>query len=110
VHADLERIVSADEEARSRVALAEQRRERELTTGRTGRDASIEARRREAHEALDRELQAIRSEGDARVDELRRQQEQYLTTLTASGERRFDEAVALYRRVVCEVTSCEVSS
>lgn len=105
MHADLERIVSADEEARSRVALAEQRRERELTTERTARDASIEARRREAHEALDRELQAIRSEGDARVDELRRQQEQYRATLTTAGERRFDEAVVLYRRIVCEVPS-----
>ena len=110
MHADLERIVSADEEARSRVALAEQRRERELTTERTARDASIEARRREAHEALERQLQAIRSEGDARVAALRRQQEQYQAMLSAAGDRRFDEAVALYRRLVCEVTSCEVPS
>ncbi|HEX6642665.1 MAG TPA: hypothetical protein VF215_16215 [Thermoanaerobaculia bacterium] len=105
MHADLERIVSADEEARSRVALAEQRRERELTAERAARDAAIEARRREVQDALDRELQAIRSEGDAHVAELRRQHQQYLATLTAAGERRFDEAVALYRRIVCEVPS-----
>jgi hypothetical protein len=105
VHADLERIVSADEEARSRVALAEQRQERELTAERAARDAAIEARRRDVQDALDRELQAIRSEGDAHVAELRRQHQQYLATLTAAGERRFDEAVALYRRIVCEVPS-----
>lgn len=103
MHADLEKIVSADEEARSRVALAEQRRERELTAERAARDAAIDGRRRDAQEALERELQAIRSEGDALIATLQRQQEQYLLTLTAAGERRFDEAVALYRRIVCEV-------
>ena len=105
MHADLERIVSADEEARSRVALAEQRRERELTAERAARDAAIDGRRREAQETLERELQAIRSEGDAQVAALQRRQEQYLAALTAVGERRFDEAVALYRRIVCEVPS-----
>ena len=105
MHADLERIVSADEEARSRVELAEQRRERELTAERAARDAAIDGRRREAQEALERELQAIRSEGDAQVAALQRRQEQYLAALTAAGERRFDEAVTLYRRIVCEVPS-----
>lgn len=105
MHTDLERIVLADEEARSRVALAEQRRERELTAERTTRDAAVEVRRREAQEALERELQAIRSEGDVQVAALRRQQEEYLATLAAAGERRFEEAVALYRRIVCEVPS-----
>lgn len=105
MHADLERIVSADEEARSRVALAEQRRERELTAERAARDAAVDARRREAQEALEQDLQAIRSEGDGQVAALQRQQEEYRATLTAAGERRFDEAVALYRRIVCEVPS-----
>ena len=105
MHADLESIVSADEEARSRVALAEQRRERELTAERASRDAALDARRREAQDALERELQAIRSEGDGQVAALQRQQEEYLATLSAAGARRFDEAVALYRRIVCEVPS-----
>lgn len=105
MHADLERIVSADEEARSRVALAERGRERELTAERAARDAAVDARRREAQEALEQELRAIRSEGDGQVAALQRQQEEYRATLTAAGERRFDEAVALYRRIVCEVPS-----
>lgn len=103
MHSDLELIVSADEEARARVALEEQRREREVTAARTKRDDAIAARRTEATAALERELQVIREDGDARVAELQRQQEQFRAALDEAGERKFDEAVALYLRIVCEV-------
>ena len=102
MHPDLEVIVSADEEARSRVALSDERRERELAVARAVHDASIERRRREWSDALERELQAIRGEGDARVAELQRQQAQYVASLAEAGERQFDDAVALYLRIVCE--------
>lgn len=105
MHSDLEAIVSADEEARSRVTFAEERRDRELAAARAACDAAIQARRREVVDALDRELQAIRAEGDAAADALQRQQARYLATLAAAGERNFDEAVALYLRIVCEVAS-----
>lgn len=103
MHPDLELIVSADEEARARVALAEQRHERDVTAARSECDAAIAARRKEATDALDRELQVIRAGGNARIAELQRQQEQFRDALTAAGERKFDEAVALYLRIVCEV-------
>lgn len=103
MHPDLELIVSADEEARARVALAEQRHERDVTAARSECDAAIAARRKEATDALDRELQVIRAGGNARIAELQRQQEQFRGALTAAGERKFDEAVALYLRIVCEV-------
>ena len=103
MHPDLELIVSADEEVRARVALAEQRREREVSAARTKRDDAIAARRTEATDALARELQVIREDGDARVAELQRQQEQFRAALYEAGERKFDEAVALYLRIVCEV-------
>lgn len=103
MHPDLEAIVSADEEARSRIALAEERREREVAGASARRDAAIEARRKEAAGALERELQAIRAEGDARLAELQRRQEQYLAALADVGERRLDDAVALYLRIVREV-------
>ena len=105
MHPDLEAIVSADEEARARVSLEEERRERELSSARAARDAAIEARRKDAADALERELQAIRSAGDARVAELQRQHTQFLTALAEGGERRFEEAVALYLRIVGEVAS-----
>lgn len=103
MHPDLELIVSADEEARARVALAEQRYERDVTAARTECDAAIAARRKEATDALERELQVIRGDGDARVAGLQRQQEQFRAALSEAGERKFDEAVALYLRIVCEV-------
>jgi len=105
MHPDLELILSADEEARARVALAEQRHERELSAARATRDAAIATARKEAFDSLERELQAIRAEGDDLVAKLRRQHAQYLATLTEIGERKFGDAVALYQRIVREVAS-----
>ncbi len=103
MHPDLEAIVAADEEARSRVAFAEERREREVSAARADRDASIAARKKAASDALENELQVIRAEGDSRIETLRRQQEQYLASLAAAGEMRIDDGVALFLRTVCEV-------
>ncbi len=104
MHPDLELIVSADEEARARVALAEQRYEREVTAARTERDLAIAARRKAVSDALEQDLRVIREGGDARVAELQRQQEQFRAALAEAGERKLDEAVALYLRIVCEVS------
>jgi hypothetical protein len=103
VHPDLEAIVSADEEARSRVALEEQRRTRELAAARSERDAGIESRRREVAEALERDLRMIAEDGDARIAQMQRQQAQFLAALAATGERRLEEAVALFLSLVGEV-------
>ena len=105
MHPDLELIASADEEARARVALAEQRRQSEITLVRAKHDSAIDARRREAMEALERELRTIREDGHGRVAGLQRQQAQYLTMLAEEGQREFEKAVALYLRIICEVSS-----
>ena len=105
MHPDLERIVSADEEARSRVTLAEERHDRDVSAARAERDAAIDVRRKEAFDALERELRFIRDDGDRRTGELQRKQALYLTALAEAGERKFDEAVELYLRFVCEVSS-----
>lgn len=105
MHSDLEAMVAADEEVRARVVRAEARRDRELADARAVRDAAIDARRRETVAALERELDAIRAEGDARIGELQRRQEQYLETLAQAGDRAFDDAVAVYLRIVCEAAS-----
>lgn len=105
MHPDLELIVSADEEARARVALAEQRSGQEVAAARASRDAAIDARRAQALDALERELQRIRAEGDARVAALQEQQQEYLRSLSVAGDRKLDEAVAVYLRIVCEVAS-----
>lgn len=105
MHSDLEAIVSADEEARARVTLEEERRGRELASAREVCGAEIAARRKHATDALERELAAIRSEGDARVGELQRRQAQFLAALAEGAERRFEEAVSSYLRIVGEVAS-----
>ena len=102
MHPDLEVIVSADDEARARVAFAEERRERELKAARSDRDGALDARKAEASDALDRERAAIRGEGDAKIAELQRRQHEYLTALSSAGERNFEAAVSLYLRIVCE--------
>jgi len=105
MHPDLEAIVSVDEEARARVALAAERRARELAAATAARDAAIEAHRRRLHEALDLALQTIREEGDVRIADIQRRREQYLAALAAAGETKFEDAVACYLRMVCEVAS-----
>lgn len=103
MHPDLEAIVAADEEARSRVAHAEERRDREVSAARAECDASIAARKKAASDALENELEVIRAEGESRIEALRKQQDQYLASLAAAGELRFDDGVALFLRTVCEV-------
>jgi thioesterase domain-containing protein len=102
MHPDLETIIAADEEARARVSLAEERRGRELAAAGAAGDADIERRRAAAREALDRELDAIARDGEARLAALREQQQAYLLRLAAAGDARFAEAVAIYRRTVVE--------
>ncbi|HLJ73455.1 MAG TPA: hypothetical protein VKU62_02635 [Thermoanaerobaculia bacterium] len=101
MHPDLEAIVAADEECRSRVTLADSRRERDVSAARAKRDASIETRRAAALEALKRELAAIRSEGDQRLVEIREQQKVYLESLAKNGEAKFAAAVDKYLSIVC---------
>jgi DNA anti-recombination protein RmuC len=100
MHSDLEAIVAADEEARSRIQLAETSRDRDLDAARAARDAAVEARRNAAQEALDHELRTIRDEGDRRLAELRAQQQAFLAAVSAAAETKFDEAVAAYVRIV----------
>lgn len=101
MHPDLAAIVAADEECRSRVTLAEERRERDLAAARAERDAVIARRAAAAREALESELKAIRADGDARLRELRDKQQGYLAALAAAGEKRFEEAVQIYLRIIC---------
>src|SRR5579872_3838249 len=87
MHPDLEAIVAADEECRSRVALAEQRRARQLADARGERDALIARRTAAARSAFDEELRSIEAEGNARLEQLRRKQADALSKLSAAGER-----------------------
>jgi len=101
---EIEAVAAADEEARSRVSLAEARRERELAAARAARDAEVRARRDAAQQALDRELRAIADDGERRGAAIKSQQASFLAALAAAGEAKFGEAVAAYARIVGGVT------
>jgi DNA anti-recombination protein RmuC len=101
MHPDLESVIAADEECRSRLTLAESRRDRDIAAARAKRDATIDRRRADAVAALERELAAIRAEGDKRLGDLGEQQKTYLAKLAAIGDERFAEAVKKYLAIVC---------
>jgi len=100
MHPDLETVVQSDEEARARVALAEDRRALGVADAVAARDAAVNSRRAEARAALDNELHAIRSDGDRRVQELATQHEQFLADVERNARTKFDDAVAIYLRIV----------
>jgi DNA anti-recombination protein RmuC len=101
MHPDLDAVVAADEECRSRLALVQSRRDRDLTAARSQRETTIEQKRAAALETLERELASIRVEGDARLTKIREQQQQYLDALSKIGDEKFDTAVQTYLAIVC---------
>ena len=101
MHPELEAVIAADEECRSRLTHAESRRERELAAARSRRDATIDKRRTAALESLQAEIAAIRAEGDARLAEMRNQQTTYLASLSKTGEEKFEDAVRAWLAIVC---------
>ena len=100
MHPDLEAIVAADEEGRARVSTAEQRRNSTLDAVRNACDASIEARRAAALDALNAEIARIEAGGRSAVDEARKRNQEYLRLLAAAGERAFEDAVDHYTAIV----------
>lgn len=101
---EIEAVAAADEEARSRLALAVAARERDVAGARAARDAAIAARRDAEEQALDRELRAIADDGEQRLAAMKAQQTSFRAALAAAGETKFDEAVAAYARIVGGVT------
>ena len=101
MHPDLEAVIAADEECRSRLTLAESHRDRDLADARARRDAAIGKRRAAALEAVERELADIRADGDARLKTITDQQREYLASLAKSGDEKFDTAVQTYLAIVC---------
>lgn len=101
MHPELEAIVAADEECRSRVTLAEERRDRQHSAARAESDRALAKRTAAAQNALDAELAGIRAEGEARLRELQENQARYLASLAQAGERGLADAVDLYLRIVC---------
>lgn len=100
VNAELDSIVSADEEARARVTFAESRARRDVEAVR----AECERLLRERHDALqadlDRELETIRATGEGELRAARATHEQDRAALAAKGTEALERAAETWARIV----------
>lgn len=97
---ELEQIVAVDEEARSRVAFAEEQSARAIGAANDAADLAITAKRRAAAAQLESEVDAIRSEGAAQIAEIHARDEDYLARAREAGERQLETAARLYARII----------
>lgn len=97
---ELERILSVDEECRSRVAFAQKQIDRAIEEARRERARAVEEQERAAAAALEKQLAAIRGEADGRIAGRRSALDDYLKRLAVAGEKRIDEAAQLYAGIV----------
>ncbi|HEX7420038.1 MAG TPA: hypothetical protein VF505_09140 [Thermoanaerobaculia bacterium] len=98
--ADLDQILSVDEESRARVDLAQKQIDRAMDEARLARARAIDARQQAAAAVVERDLARIREEGETRLAERRAALDQYLARLSAAGEQQLDAAAQIYARIV----------
>jgi hypothetical protein len=98
--ADLDQILAADEECRTRITFAQKQIDRAMEDARAARANAMESRQRAAAATLGRELAAIREEGENRVADRRAALEQYLLRLAAAGEQQLESAARIYARII----------
>ena len=99
---ELEAVVAADEEARSRLSSAEERAKRDVTAVRAEVERQIAGRKQSSEADLERELVAIRAEGERAVSELQARETAYRETVAAAAAGRLAEAAQLFARIVLE--------
>jgi hypothetical protein len=100
MHPDLESILSADEEARARVAAAERAARERLDGVRAETTARLDRRRRELEDALEREIAAILTEADREAAEIGRRRAAYVESHAASADALLDRAAETYAAIL----------
>ena len=99
---ELEAIVAADEEARSRVSFAEERAKRDAAAVREQVEQQIDERKRASEAAMESELAAVGEEGERAVAELRARESSYRQAVSGAAAANLEEAARLYARIVLE--------
>jgi vacuolar-type H+-ATPase subunit H len=99
---ELETIVAADEEARSRLSSAEERARRDTLAVREEVERRIAERGQTAEAALETELAAIRGEGERAANELRAREESYRDAVAAAAASRLEEAARRFAQIVVD--------
>ena len=102
MRAELEAVVAADEEGRSRLSSADERAGRDVAAVREEVERQMTDRRRDAEAALESELAAIRAEGDAAVAALHAREAAYRKTVAEAASARLEPAARIYARIVLE--------
>lgn len=98
--ADLEQVLSVDEECRTRVKFAQKQIDRAIEDARAARASAIDSRQRAAAAAVEHELAAIREEGEKHIADRHAALDQYLSRLAATGEQQLEAAAHIYARII----------
>jgi hypothetical protein len=100
VNADLEMLVSADEQARAGVESARRSAEAGFSRAREEADRRKQDRARACEAALDREVQSIAEETARRVEERRQRRRRYVAGLSQTAAKLLPAAVEAWVRIV----------
>ena len=98
--AELEQVLSIDEECRSRVAFAQKEIERAIEEARAARDQALDQRQKALSAAIERELLSIREEDERQMAVRRTALDEYLARLAAAGEQQREAAARIYARII----------
>jgi hypothetical protein len=97
---ELERLISADEEARVRLEAARSAARARIEAYRSELEGAREARRRLLEEALEQDIRAIREAGQRDYTDRERRRAAYREERRKQAERLLPQAIAAYLAVV----------
>ena len=100
MRSDLEEIIAADEECRSRIAFTEKLKARSVEEARAARQKAIDEQRRGAEAALDDEIALLRAEGESTVGGKLIEAERYRRRVAEEGERILERAAKVYAGII----------
>jgi len=100
MRSELEEIIAADEECRSRVAFTQELKARSVEEARVGRQKAIDEQRLGAEAALDDEIALLRAEGESTVGQKRIEAEHYRRRVAEEGERILERAANVYAGII----------
>lgn len=97
---ELEQIVAAGEEARSRTTFAEEQGVLAIRAARDAADLAVETKLRASAAELEREVAAIRAAGESSVAETHARDDDYLARARDAGARQLEAAARLYASII----------
>ncbi len=96
----LDEILAADEECRSRISFAEKLKVREIDAARASHDQAVASQAAAAEAALEQEIRGITAAAERLVIEQRNVHDEYLRRLDEAGERKLEDAARLYTQII----------